>query len=700
MTTRIGGGEDPAFLDDVLIKEGSLGKWESRLGESPSEWFDGWEPTDPSATFTADSDQWRAHYRSGYPLVFYHNRNFVFGVRKEYSLVTVDKNTDDIVWAKMDGNVVLERGDYPRFTTRDLVKFSHTPNLTEIPNVFRLNNGFSIACSKEVTPVEFGARTEGEAWWMIGPTEEEEELSRRVLMIKIYDGPYKYQSRGTDIILSDPAPLDSKAEYVMYSYNEEGIKSLYREVYEGVAPQKHAMTIRGQEMLDQMVSFEGSISYVNDQIVGPGKVKFSFPLDATKLLKVEHRGSEVISRINPDHTDWVDFQNYDGLAVTELEVEFDIVSSLASFRVEWESLRDWKPVGRPKIDILPAGWGGNLIRLEVDEGEGLVQSNSLYTGAYTVSANVKCIEGQALIEVGGHDIVNWNPLDKSIRGAGDFVANNDIFDFTLTGRGRTIFEIDRFRVAEAGQTEWVPQDMQWYVETESGKFPASESINNEQIPVGLGEARQWRIGVEMPEEMGETEEVAISAVYNETFQTGAQQLLREIRWSGEGQSRVGYPQNIVSLPFPGNYIPIESSGAITWEQQGSSDIGDVKLLLDGSPVAYRSEYTYRPVTLKNRRWRVDIEETRATIFLDDKEVGIMEGQGLPFRVVQNNSEDIQLDCASGFIQLRRELGPRFEGWTLGYTSVNTARSGPRTAWGITVDEAEENLPFYVVRINR
>lgn len=275
---QIGGGLDPSFLDDILLKEGSLGKWEERLKlEAPSDWWD-WEPTSGVATFTADNDNWRVHYRTGYPLAIYHNKKFVFGVRREPSLVHIDQHTENVVWAKMDGNVIVERGDFIRFTSRDRVKFSHTPQLTNRENVFRLHNGYSIACSKKANPIEYGAETEGEAWWMIGPTEEEEEISRRVLMIKIYDGPYSYQSRGTDILLSDPAPLNTESEYVIYSYDEEGIKGLYREIYQGVKPQKHAMTIRGEDLLNQLREQSGSISYRDDQIVGPGKVRYSFPL--------------------------------------------------------------------------------------------------------------------------------------------------------------------------------------------------------------------------------------------------------------------------------------------------------------------------------------------------------------------------------------------------------------------------------------
>ncbi len=700
MTTFIGEGPDNAFLDDILLKEGSLGKWEERInGESPTNWFDDWDPASPVETFTADSGDWRVHYKTGYPLTIYHKRKFIFGIAKNPSLVHIDQNTENVVWAKIDGDVIVEREDFIRFATRDRVRFSHTPKATEKENVFRLGNGYSLACSRRVDPLEFGAETRGSAWWMIGPTDQEEELSHRVLMVKLYDGPHKYQSRGTDIILSDPAPLNTESEYVIYSYDEEGIKGLYREVYKGVKPQKHAMTIRGDELLDQMISFDGEPGFRDGQLTGPGIFRYSFPLEATKLLKVEWRGSEVEMRMRPDSTDWQDFDNYDGKAVTNLELEFDVFTSLSSIRIEWESLKHWVPVGRPKIDILPAGWGGNLIRMEVEEGEGLLQSNSLYSGAYTVSANVKCKEGKAVIAVGGVEMVSWNPLDKSIRGAGDFVANNDIYDFVLTGRNRSVFEIDRFRIAEVGQRDWVPDDMNWYIETESGKYPASDSINNPEVPVGLGEAKNFRIGVDVPEYTGGLDEIAVSGIYNKTFRTGSDQILREIRWNGDGKSRVYYPQNVTHLPVIGEFIEIEGRGAIAWEQQTSEDEGDVEILLDGARVAYKEEYTYRPVTLKNRRWRVDVGETRATIYLDDEVVGYMLGIGLPFRITQNNSEDVQLDCSVGFIQLRRELGPRFEGWDIGESFVATVKEGPRVSWGRDQEEAIVNMPFYTVKIS-
>jgi hypothetical protein len=702
MATFIGGGEDPAFLDDVLIKEGSLKKWEKRLkSESPTNWYEGWDKADPQSTLTIDSGDWRVHYLYRYPLTFMHKKRFVFGVMKDPDFVHMDQITDDIVWAKIgDERVVVEREDFPRFTTRDEIRFSHTPKLTEYPNVFRLGNGYSISCNRRVSLRQYGARTTGEAWWMIGPTSQEAELSRRVFMIKIYDGPYKYQARGTDIRLSDPAPLSSKSEYVIYSYDDEGMRGLYREIYDGIKPQKHAMTIRGQELWDQIREKSGRITFKNDQIVGPGKVKYVFPLLSTKLLKIEWRGSEIDYRFRPDATEWVKINNYDGKAVSELELEFDVYSSLSSFRIEWESLRDWEPVGRPKVDILPAGWGGNLIKLEVEEGEGLVQTNDLYTGAYTVSANVRCHEGQAVIDVGGIEVVNWNPLDKSIRGAGDFVANNDEYDFTLTGIGHTVYEIDRFRIGEAGQKDWLPEDIKWYVETEKGRVDASDSINAPNMPVSVGEAKRWRIGVEVPQKIGDVDEIAISGIYNETFRTGDAHILKTIKWAGDGKSRVHYPQNVTRLPVLGDYIPVEGKGAVAWEQDVANDEGDVLILLDESRVAYKEEYTYRPVEIRNRRWRVQILEQRANVYFDNRFVGYMIGQGLPFRVTQDNTEDVQVDCASGLIQMRRDLGPRFEGWDIGIANIDTATYGPRVVFGKDRQEAQENIPFYVVRIAR
>src|SRR5215212_1219799 len=103
MSLFIGGSQDGdnSFLDDILIKEGSLGAFEERINnESPTDWYDGWANAEPVSTFTVDVDDWRIHYRNRYPLTFMHDRKFVFGVRHSPSIVHIDQYNENTLWAQ------------------------------------------------------------------------------------------------------------------------------------------------------------------------------------------------------------------------------------------------------------------------------------------------------------------------------------------------------------------------------------------------------------------------------------------------------------------------------------------------------------------------------------------------------------------------------------------------------------------------
>lgn len=711
MTTRIGFSSDPAFLDDFLLKEGSIPqKFLDRIEtESPHNWFD-WDNT--SGTLTLQSNNWIVHYNSPFPLCFYYGGEFAFGIRRPESEIYMDFESPDAVWARVkrledplkiedeiygegSGRIVMERGDFPRFQTQGRVHFSHTLRETEIENVYSLGNGYVLASSLKVDLLEYGAKSTRECWWMIAPESEAMEASRRVLAVKLYDGPHVFQSRHTDIRLADPIPPSDISEYVIYSYDREGIKGIYREIFQGIMPQKKAFVLQGEDLLSY--ANHTNLRYRDQQLTGSGRARYRFPLYATKFLNIYWRGSEVEAMIRADDGDWVALEDYDGKAVTTLDVEFTIYTSLASIRVEYESLKDWVPVGRPVIDIIPIsheGERGNALRIKGHEGEGLRQSVELYTGIYSASADVSVDAGEAVLDIGGIEVVSWS-INKNQRASGDFIANNDEYDITITGNGDFLFEIDRVAIMETGHHKWSKDEVEWYVETEDGKHDATHSINNPETPVSLGEEKYWRIGIKAPEDI-ENHEVDISSIYTTTYSTGRNHITKNIRWKGEGSSRLYYPENVISAPVNQEYISLDGAGAVVWQQDNHSSEGDVHLTIDGSPLSYADEFIYRPVKLENALWEIFIEETEATIYYQGNNIGRMSGQGLPFRVSQLNSEDIHLDCSIGFVQLRRGMGPRFEGWDLSHHDVPVSKDGAMTVWGATTEESDDNLNFYRV----
>lgn len=702
--TNFGGSSDPGFLDDITIKYGSLGEYAQRIySESPEEWVD-WPSGGGVKTMTLEGQGWRAHYVSPHPLAFYHEGRFILGVGREPSDVRMDFYSRDQAWYRLVSNtqedytVVLERDDFPRFKTEGAVGLSFTPEATERENVFRLGNGYSIACTKEAQILEEGMLTGGEAWWMLGPTEKEESLSRRVLAIKIYDGPFPYEARGTDIRLSDPAPLASEAEYVVYAYDSSGLKSLYRKNFSGTKVEKRAMTISGKDLLN-FNEREGELFEKENQLAGRGVARYSFPLKATKLLNVYHRGSEVELKIRTDDGDWLNPESYDGRAVNNLEIESSIYNSLSAIRIEWEAIKDWEPVGRPYIDVLPVETptelqDRNKIKITGKEGEGLGQVIGLPTGTYTASASVRCLKGEALIGIGGHEIIRWQTLDKEIRGPGLFSVNSGKYEMVLTGRGDFSFEIDRIRVAPDNQSSWLPEDIRWFVETEGGEILASESVNNLNSPVSTEETKRWRLGIANPKEA--EREVQLSGVYADLHRTGEEHFTRTIKWRGSGNGRICLPENIIDRPLLADHIEVKKNGAITIAQESKKSVGDVRATIDNGEIYYQDQFIYRPITLENEFWRIEVGEESAIVFYQNTEVGRMEGKGLPFRLFHRSTEDVQLDCSIGLVQLRRGLGPRFEGWNLLRASMPVSTSGAVKAFGFNEQEAQNNLNFYVV----
>lgn len=714
-------GPDAPFADELIFKGGSMGRFEDRLEyEDPKTWWD-WDPSGRS--FTCDANGWRAHFSPGWPLTFYHDERFVFGLYKPFedSRIKVDQVAADTVWARIGRTrIVMERGDFPRFTTSGYADFSHHLRpYGDYPNVFHIGNGYVVACARKPQILQMGARTSDQAWWMLAPIEEAHEVSRRVLVLKIYDGPYSYQARGTDIRLADPVPISSVSEYAIHSYDDDGMRGIYKETYQGVAPQKKAIVLRGNDLLN-FTQKTGDIRTRNEQVVGSGTVRYSLPLHATKLLNIYTRGSEVDVFINPDDSGWVTWENYDGLATNELELEARVFNSLSSIRIEYESLRSWTPVGRPLVDIIrsehraddPTGTANintqrNEVRVRGRDGEGLAQIASLPTGRYTVSADVRCFRGEAAIDVGGIEMVTWQPLDKTLRGSDDFTVNTGDYEVLITGtaspdEGTFAYEIDDFLLAEGGQKNWLENDIEWYVESEEGEYPASASINDDGVPVALGEAKRWRIGIRVPEDIGIHEQIPINAIRAERLKTGEDHLVRHIKWSGVGPSRVYYPDELVFAPVPTPHISTIGDGAVTWQMTSPVTTGDVRVLIDGIPLAYRAEeLTYRTIELANERWRVWIGEDFSLVYLDGVEIGRMGGQGLPLQVAHENSEDITIDAPEGVVQLRRGMGPRFEGWSLDRAAgAFTVTEGSITAWGDTPEQAVENVPHYRVEIAR
>lgn len=714
MATRILFGEDANFSSDLIVKEGSIPKkFLDRIeSEYPNDFWD-WDEGD---NITLENDEWVIHYNPPFPLCFYHQEEFVFGIRKPRSEVYIDQESPEAVWIRMktlpgaredytneddevyeegSGRIVVERDDFPRFQTLGRVFVSHTLERTEYENVYSLGNGYVLASSREVEILKDAVRTNQECWWMVAPESEAAEVSRRVLAVKLYDGPYTFQSRSTDIRLSDPTPPTDISEYVIYAYDREGIRGIYREVFQGVAPQKKAFVVEGQNLVDY--AEDTDLRFRGEQLVGPGRVRYRFPLYCTKFLNLYWRGSEVGCRIRADNEEWTDVEEYDGKAISHLDVEFEVYSSMSSFRVEYESLKDWVPVGRPVIDIEPnsiEGVLGNSLRITGKEGEGIRQSVDLYTGMWSAGASVNCFYGEAVLDVGGMEIVTWD-LNQRERYWGNFVSNNDEYEITITGNGNFSFEVDHPSVTEIGHTAWQGSEMEWSIETEAKNHPATHSINNPETPVSLDEEKLWRVKVHLPSDV-EREEVTISDIFATTYSTGEEQITRSVYWKGSGKGRVYYPENVISPPTTEEYIALDGRGATVWQQYDKRSVGDVRLKIDGSPLAFKDQSIYRPVTMENELWRVEIGEDVSEIYFEDEKVGEMYGQGLPFEISKINSEDIQLDCSVGFVQLRRRIGPRFQGWEVGYSAMPTAEQGASIVWGSTHDEAEDNIPFYDV----
>lgn len=709
MTTIVGGGADPAFLDDVLLKEGPLGPIEGYLeAEYPHEFgIDRWARG--QNILCVRSAPWLAYYKPGWPLALYHEGDLACGFRVGDHPIRIDQEGPDAIWARVGARVVMERGDFPRLEVSGEIKLSRTPKRTDLENVFTLENGYAISVSRRCQPIEYGLVCPENTWIMVGREEDSPAIHRRVLCVKIYDGPHPYQARGTDIRLADPVPLASEAEYVIYAYDERGIKGLYREVYEGVAPQKKAMIISGEDLLRRARSTEGSLRMENGQLVGKGRVSYSLPLKATKILDIWHRGGEVKIRINPDGTGWTIPEGYDGLATYDLEVEAEIYDALSAIRVEWESLKEWEPVGRPRIDIIRPDEhpeheqrNRNKVRITGRTGEGLGQNIDLYTGIYSASADVRCLEGRAIVDVGGMEVVSWNPLDKTVRGSGDFAANAGRYETLLTGEedpqtGLFSYEIDRFQVADGGQKDYLPEDLRWYIETEKGEMDISESVNNPSIPVSLPETRRWRIGVRVPQNIGwMRDELAVNYAKIEQYHTGRPHLVQNIRWRGEGRSRIHYPTNVMHPPVPTPYIIAEGNGSASWEVDTSEDPGNVRLRIEDADISFRKGEFYRDFTLENGTWRIEIREEEAIIYLRGDRVGRIEGRFLPASIVHYGSEDIEMDCSGGSVQLRRGMGPRLEGFEVGGASVAYTQRDGVLAFGEDQEEAEENLPHYRV----
>lgn len=301
------------------------------------------------------------------------------------------------------------------------------------------------------------------------------------------------------------------------------------------------------------------------------------------------------------------------------------------------------------------------------------------------------------MDVGSLEMLTWK-LNKRQWQWRDFVTDNDEYDITITGNGQFSFEIDSAAIVEAGHAPWKSGEIEWHVDTEHETHNVTESVNNPETPVSLGEEKRWRIRTEVPEDV-EREEIPISNIYIDVFSTGRDHITRNIQWRGEGESRVHFPNSVIVTPVDGEYIPVDGRGAIVWQQEKLFSEDDVSLSIDGSRLSFSDEFIYRSVEIRNEMWKVVIDETFATIYLDDEEVGTMYGQGLPFRIAKATTEDVQLDCSVGFVQLRRGLGPRFEGWDIGEYSINVERDRAITAWGVDASEALENLPYYDVRVN-
>ncbi len=729
---------DPVHVDDVLLKSGSLPyTLEELAGSVPRErWSLGeeWPPAGPDA-FTAETrvarplidreaeDVWRVHYERGRPLAAYCNRQIAvaltrgaeydpaLGFSGTYPLPRVEQVSPDIVWAEIGGRVVVERGEYPRFETPAGPTLFNEPLVLLRDNLYRVGtSGFVVAASRHVTVRANRVECPHPTWWMVAREEDAERVSRRVFTLKIYDGPYRYGARGTDITIADPVPLPSEADYAFYSYDEQGLRGLYRERHRGISPHKRAITITARDLLDRATQTKGELSFDRGRVAGVGTLSFDLPVDATKLLSLYWRGDEVDVRLSVDGGPFTPFSDYDGLAATQVRLEVSVFNSLSSVRLEYEGLEDWSAHGRPRVDLVPAGWGGTVVRLTGRSGEGLVQRAGLATGDYTASVNVRCHRGRTIAACGGIELVSWNPLDKSIRAGGHFVVERGVYEMVLTGEALNPNEtfscdLDRFRVAPGTDASWIEEDVAFELETEGERVPISGSVNLPNTPVGAG-GRRFRLAVTAPEDLGEAEHVTLSRVTAELYSTGSRTYERTVRYRSTSPSRLHYPAGLVQRP-QGSYYEVSGTGKLRWSLFEDTSQTDVALTVEGSPLAYRTDetdafeegYFYLPAHLDNSVWSVEVFEGEARVWREGELAGSVSGGGLPFRVAAESAEDIRLECPAGIVQLRRGLGPRFEGFDLDYAQVPAFTApGGVVAFGASEEEARENLPFLTVEV--
>lgn len=765
---------DPPHVDDVLLKCSRAASSRLSLAELASRpprerWTLGedWpvgdnsftaqtsvpnpSPENPPDRGPAGEDTWRVHYERGRPLAIYENApgekpNIAVALTRggsgnEVPTPRIIQEIDDCVWADIGGRVIVERGEYPRFETPPGVTLFNEPLIPLRDNLYRVgNSGYVLAASRTVELLSNRVTCSSSTWWMVAKERDAERVRRRVFTLKVYDGPYTYGARGTDIKLSDPVPLPSEADYAFYSYDAAGLRGLYRETQEGIAANKRALTISGGDLLERADRVSGDLYIEDGRVAGVGTLEYLLPVRATKLLNFYWRGDEVEGRLGTDGGPYTDFADYDGLAVTEVSLKLAVFNSLSSVRLEYEGISDWDPHGRPLVDVMPGApsEGGAVVRIVGRTGEGLIQSVGLPTGDYTASANVGCARGRGVLGCGGLELVSWNPLDKSVRGAGAFVVGRGLYDILITGEapsgvpssvpsdsspagdsGTFELEVDRLRIAPGRDGGWLNGEIEFRIETEHESRDISESVNLPNVPAGTPESRRFRLSVTAPDELSsgdarsglpsEIEYVSIATLQAELYGTGSRTHERTIRYRAEGPSRIHYPESLVLDRPPSSYYEVDNVGVIRWHLADLQNPSDVTLLVEGSPLAYRADevddfaegYFYLPVELSSGPWRVQVLESEVAVSLSGKVVGRVSGEGLPFRVAVESAEDIRLETPAGLVQLRRGMGPRFEGFSLDYVNAPAyaVRGTSETvAFGRSEEEARSNLPFVGVEV--
>lgn len=313
---------------------------------------------------------------------------------------------------------------------------------------------------------------------------------------------------------------------------------------------------------------------------------------------------------------------------------------------------------------------------------------------------------------GGIELVSWNPLDKSIRAGGHFVVERGVYEVLLTGEadstGTFSCDLDRFRLAPGTDAAWVEDDVAFSLETDE-TVDVSGSVNLPNTPVGANEARRFRLSVKAPWDLGEAEHVALSRLTAELYSTGSRTYERTVRYrmpAGSASSRLHYPEALVDRP-EGRYYKISGTGKVRWHLYEMTSPTDVRLSIEGSPLAYRADetdafqegYFYLPARLDNGSWAVEVSVEGARVYREGELAGTVSGGGLPFRVAAESPEDIRLECPAGIVQLRRGLAPRFEGFTLDYAEVPALTAAAQVvAFGSSEDEARATLPFVAVEV--